>query len=115
MNSPSPSSPTKNQVFDLRKPKRPLAQAESMLEFAVLLLSRHLALEPRQVLSLLADDCLYFGHLAVKGKRNSFVELVEALTELRNRLPQVAGLCCETIELEFLLQLLKPCLLSRSK
>lgn len=81
----------------------------------MLLLSRHLGLEPRQVLSLLADDCLYFGHLVVKGKRNSFVEVLNIFNELLSKVKQVSALCHDPKELQFLLHMLKPCLLSRNR
>lgn len=103
--------------IDKMNPSKPPEQATSLLEIIILVAGQSLELPPKQVLALLGDGCNYFAHLLVKGVKGSYGQLLTCLNKFRELSEKFVELLRADSErnLEFMLQLLKPGLLSKSE
>lgn len=80
-----------------------------------MIISTSLNLTPKQAVSTLNEQAKYYAHMVVKGIKNSFSEILDMLETLIKELPKLMFLCEKNPETntEFLLDLIKPTLISR--
>lgn len=95
-----------------------LREAGNIFEFLVISIGRHFKLSVQHTLNLFLDDNKYLAHLLVKGVKGEFDPVLLVLADVAAHLPFIVdSLFCvdERESLTFLLNALKPCLISKSE
>lgn len=98
-------------------PQKDPQKSKSCLEFLILILSKHLELDPKQAASLFTHGNKYLAHVFAKGVKGLFDPVVAFFTEVYSNVPTLIKLFLEDTtrkNLHFTLNALKPGLVSKS-
>lgn len=113
----SPSEEVKPLQVDITEvSKKTLRDANNILEFFIISISRNFKLSPQHTLNLFLDNNKYLAHLLVKGVKNSYEPIYALLADLASNIDYiVVTLFCtdEKESVTFFLNAVKPALISK--